>query len=282
MTFKLKNLLLVFFLLALCRPAFAEQRESVYDRVMRTGVIHCGYWNWDPVYMVDVNTGKTTGIFKDVMDELARISSLKVEWTKEIHYDDIITDLNTGKVDAICAGTWPSATRAKYIRFSVPVLYIAINAYKRAGDKRFDLSPADMNKPGVTIVDMDGEMSSEIRSSDFPLSKHLAIPQVAGGGTEVLLNVADGKADATFTDAVNGSRYMKANPGKIQPVKLDTPLRLMPNTIALAGDEDRLRDFFDQGLQQLQNSGVIEKILRRYDALYPGVLVRVAKPYAVK
>ena len=276
----LQRVFLLLFLALFVMPAYAAGKDSVFDRVMKTGVLHCGYWNWEPLYIIDANTKETSGIFKDVMTEFARVSGLKVEWIAEVHFENLVTDLNSGKLDAVCAGAWSSALRAKFIRFSRPVFYIAMNAYKRAGDARFDGRPQDINKPGVTAVVMDGEMSSEIRNSDFPDSKILSIPQMAGSGTELLMNVATGKADVTFTDAVNGAQFMKANPGKIQPVKMDMPLRLMPNTIAVAGDEERLQDFINTGLLELQNSGVFEKILKKYDAAYPGVLVRVAQPYA--
>ena len=128
------------------------------------------------------------------------------------------------------------------------------------------------------MVVMDGEMSSEVQRADFAKAKVLSIPQIAGG-TDLLLNVTTGKGDLTFTDAVNGSQFIKANPGKVQAVKFDTPLRLMPNTIAVAGGEERLQNFLNTGIEELENSGVVDRILKRYDASYPGALIRVAKPY---
>jgi ABC-type amino acid transport substrate-binding protein len=279
----MKTLLSVLLLVLLIPSAGAANaaRETAYDRVMRTGTIRCGYWDWEPVFHVDTKTGQMTGIFKQVTDEIARVSGLKVEWSSEVQFADLVTDLNSGKIDAVCAGVWPSATRAKYIRFSDPVFFVTINAYKRANDPRFDHKPQDINQPAVTTVGIDGEMSAEIHNSDFPRAKLMSMPQLAGSAAEMLMNVATAKGDIAFTDAVQGGEFMAANPGKVREVLFDPPLRIMPNAIAVAGGEEHLQYFFNESLRELQHSGVIEKILRSYDTQYPGILLRTAKPYEV-
>jgi polar amino acid transport system substrate-binding protein len=274
-------LALIFLLSLIAVPAFAVDapKESAYDRVMRTGTIRCGYWDWEPVFHIDATTHQMSGIFRQVTDEIARISGLKVEWNSEVQFAQLVTDLNSGKIDAVCAGVWPSAARAKYIRFSDAVFFIPMNAYKRANDPRFDGKPDDINQPSVTTVAIDGEMSANIHDSDFPRARLLSMPQLAGSGAELLMNVATGKGDVTFTDAVQGGQFMAANPDKVKAVNFDTPLRMMPNAIAVGGGEEHLQYFFNESLRELQHSGVIEKILASYDKQYPGVLIRVARPY---
>ncbi|MBE2191192.1 MAG: transporter substrate-binding domain-containing protein [Alphaproteobacteria bacterium] len=260
--------------------AFAdEEQDAVFKRVIETKTLRCGYWNWPPLYMVDPNTKETTGIFKDLMAEFTRVTDIQVEWTQEIHFDNLISDLNNKKIDAVCAGAWLSGARAKFIRFSNPVFYTTMNAYKRADDPRFDGNRDSMNQPDITIIGMDGEMSSEIAKADFPKAKLMSLPQIAGSATELLLNVDTGKGDITFADAVGAGGFIKNNPGKIASVKMETPIRLMSNTIAVAGDEERFQDFVNSVLQELHNSGVVEHILEKYDSAYPNVLVRVSKPY---
>ena len=280
----MKNILLVLLVLFTALPAFAADnvKESAYDRVMRTGTIRCGYWDWEPLFHVDVATHEMTGIFRQVTDEIARVSGLKVEWSSEVQFAQLVTDLNSGKIDAVCAGVWPSATRAKYIRFSDAVFFIPMNAYKRANDTRFDRRPDDINQPSVSTVAIDGEMSVEIHNSDFPRAKLLSMPQLAGTAAEMLMNVATGKGDVAFTDAIQGAQFMESNPGKVKPVKFDIPLRMMPNTIAVGGNEERLQYFFNESLRELQDSGVIEKLLAAHDKQYPGVLIRIAKSYEEK
>jgi hypothetical protein len=39
-------------------PAFAVEKESAFDRVMKSGVIRCGYWVRSPMITKDLNTGE--------------------------------------------------------------------------------------------------------------------------------------------------------------------------------------------------------------------------------
>jgi ABC-type amino acid transport substrate-binding protein len=277
----MKHLILSFFLILISFPAMAQEKakESAYERVMRTGIIRCGYFDWMPLFHTDTATGKRSGIFKDVAEEIARVSGLKIEWTAEIPFAQIVTDLNSGKIDALCGGVWPSAARARHIRFTGPVFFLPMHIYKKAGDGRFDGKPGDINQPDVTIVTIDGEMSAEIRNSDFPRSGLVSLPQLSGSASDLLMTVASGKGDITFTDAVQGQEFMNANPGKVEAVTFDAPLRVMSNAIAVGGNEERLQYFLDESLRELHNSGIIDKILAGYDGRYPGILMRVRPSY---
>ena len=48
-----------------------KEKESVYERVIRTGKIRCGYAVWQPVLMKDPNTGAFSGVYYDYMNLLA-------------------------------------------------------------------------------------------------------------------------------------------------------------------------------------------------------------------
>ena len=45
-------------------------KESTYERVIRTGEIRCAYAVYEPPLIKDPNTGKLSGIFYDVMEEV--------------------------------------------------------------------------------------------------------------------------------------------------------------------------------------------------------------------
>lgn len=252
--------------------------ESVFERVIRTNTLRCGWWNWPPLYTIADDGVTRGGIFFDLMQSFEQITGVKVEWTREIAYTDLVTDLQTNKVDAICAGVWTSALRGKFLLFSDPVFYIPINAYVRADDARFDHDPAAASQATVKAAVMDGEMSSEIQTTDFPGATPFSVPQTAGNNSILLMNVATRKADITFTDAVSANAFMLGNPGQLK-LAGTSPLRTMANTIAVNGSEVRLKLFIDTALQQLQTSGVVERILRKYDPHYQGVLYRVSSAY---
>ena len=77
--------LFTIFVLLLTTPAFAE-KESVYDRVMRTGVIECGYFVEPPFTIRNEATGEFSGIAVDLIELIARDLNLKVEWKEQISF----------------------------------------------------------------------------------------------------------------------------------------------------------------------------------------------------
>lgn len=136
----------------------------------------------------------------------------------------------------MCFGAWPKATTAKEVLFTEPTYFLPINAYVRAGDTRFDSALEKANSPDIKISTMDSELSSQLASSRFPKAQTVSMPQLSDAST-LLLNVASGKADLTFTDGWTAAQFMAQNPGKIQAVQLQTPLRLFGHTIPIARGE---------------------------------------------
>lgn len=60
----MKKIILVFLLVIISLPAWAGDDGSVYDRIMRTGTIRCGYGLWSVYLNKDPNTGKMGEIYK--------------------------------------------------------------------------------------------------------------------------------------------------------------------------------------------------------------------------
>ena len=76
-----------------------DQPQTVYDRVMRTKTLRCGYHTWAPYLVKDANSGAMSGIYFDYVEKLAASLNLKVEWAEEVGYGDLITALNGGRID---------------------------------------------------------------------------------------------------------------------------------------------------------------------------------------
>ncbi len=252
-------------------------KESVYDRVERTGTIRCGYISWPPFLIKDANTGKVSGIFVDYLEALAKNLHLKIDWAMENGWGDFVEALNTDKIDAFCAGAWPNSERAVHADFIRPISYQAFSAFVRAGDARFDNNIARANSADVTAAEVDGSTNALVSNTDFPLSKKDQMPQT----TEVantFMEVETGKADITFMAIYPGAEFMANNPGKIQQVKLVHPLRAFGNVILIKPDQYRFKAMLDSATEELINSGQIESFIAKGEK-YPGSIYRVADPY---
>jgi ABC-type amino acid transport substrate-binding protein len=253
------------------RPAVAV--EPIYERIMKTGVIRCGYINWWPAEQRDPLTGEMKGYVVDYFNALAQALDLKIEWTEEINLGTYLADLNNYRYDLECAGGWPSATRGKLIYYTDPFAYSPLVPFVRADDARFDKNFDSLHQPGLKAAVVDGDTSQIIRRTKFPEMQEISIPQVSAI-TEYFVMVASGKADMTFSDYIGGLQYMEKNPGKIKP--LPYRLRLVPQCIGVPQGENKLLNMLNTANRQLELDGTVDSILDKYEAT-PGMFVRVAK-----
>lgn len=277
------HFLTAFFALTIPFSAYAEeasQKNSVYERIIKTQTLRCGYNTYEPVIMRDPNTGEMSGIFPEYMAAISRATGLKIEWTAEIGWGEVPIALQTGKIDAMCAGKWADAKDGLQIAFTVPAFYNAIEVFARADDTRFDSDLSLINKPEISIAAMDGSITMDIAKDDFPNAKIFGLP-ILDSESDLLLNVTSGKADITFSTNGPAIGFMKNNPKKIKRVAPEKPLRVFGVTIAVNIHEQELLTLLNTATNQLLNSGSIDKILDKYESKYPGSFSRVAKPYAI-
>ena len=271
---------LIFILaLAFALPAFAaEQGKSTYDRVMNTKTIRCAYAVYPPTLMKDPNTGKITGIFHDLLEEVARLHNLKIDWAEEVDYGSIIQGFEAGRYDMFCAALWPGPERAQKALFTVPAYYSGVGIYVKADDKRFDGHPEKLNATAFRISVQDGDINDSIAKADFPLAQRVSIPQMAQSSLQ-FQNVMDGKADAIFAEASFAKGFMKEHPGALQNIVPDNPVRVFPNVYMLPKNEFQFKSMLDTVLQELLYRGYVDKLIDQYAGAQSG-FYKVAKPYA--
>lgn len=252
--------------------------EPAFERIVRTNTLRCGYGIWEPGLSKDMATGKLKGIFYEYLELIGQHTGLNIVWTEEVPWGDYPAALNSGRIDAMCFGAWPKANLAREVLFTEPTYYLPIKAFVRAGDTRFDQALDKINDSSVTISTMDSELSSELARTRFAKAKTFSVPQLSDAST-LLLNVATGKADVTFTDSWTGAAYMAKNLGKIREVPAAKPLRLFGHTIPVAKGEHSLVSLLNTATDEVMSSGEFEEIVRRYETM-PGVLLMQKEDYA--
>ena len=267
----MRYFLLAFLLLTV--PAYAAERESAYERVMRTQTLRCGYGAWEPGVTRDPNSGQMKGLFVDMIEEMARMAKIKVEWAAEVDWGQISQALQSGKVDAFCSGMADDAARAKYLAYSTPMSYWAFEVITRADDKRFSIrgsaSLSDLNKPEYSTAYTEGDVLETIKQTELPDVKGVPLPPLATPADN-LLNVVTGKTDFVVMPRVIMQGYEKANgTGKLAVLPLSTPLRVYGNVIAVDIHERELIGFINAGLNELINSSSYHRILGKYATDYP-------------
>jgi len=254
-----------------------SQRETLYDRVMRTGKIRCGYVVYFPDCIKDPNSGKLSGIGIDTLEMVANKLGLKVEWTEEVGWGSMLEGLQTGRYDLVPSLVWTNSNRAKLMDFSQALFYSPIYVYIRPGEKRFSTSLENINSPDVKIVVMDGETAQVIANNDFPKAKQVSLPQLSDY-SQVLLTLATKKADLALVEPSVTIQFLKSNPGAVTVLDPAHPIRVFPNCWMFNRGEMEFKNMIDTVLAEVQNSGALEKILKKYEPA-PNTLFRVALPY---
>lgn len=269
---------LLFWLLIASFPAFAAQ-ESVYDRVMKSGTLRCGYYVSAPYVIKDAATGKMSGIWYDYVEELGRWLGLKIDWAEETGYGDMVAAFDAHKIDAFCTGVWVNPSRSTVMDFVSPISYQLLYAYVRDGDTRFDKNIALINDPKIQVSCVDGEMSSIIPREDFPKSTQSCLPQLSAL-SDVYMNVTSGKADIVFTSPVAIAQFNKTNANKLRKVPTAYPIRIFPESLAVQRDQYEFRRMLDLATEFMVNTGKIDVILRKYQTS-PDDFRHPIKPYEV-
>ncbi len=253
------------------------KQESLYDRVIRTGKIRCSYFPYNPICIKDPATGKLSGIGIEALELVAKKLGLTVEYVEEVGLGTLIEGLKTRRYDLCATPICANASRAKVSNFSKPLFYQPYFAYARRGDKRFKGHFERINAKDVTIACIDGGTAQIIAENDFPQAQLFSVPEMTEF-SQILLNVSSSKADVTFSEPSLVERYLRTNPGTVVNVDASKPLRMFPTCWAIDRGEFEFKAMLDAVLDEVINSGALEKILAKYK-IEPNVYYRVAPPY---
>lgn len=252
-------------------------KESAYERVMRTGILRCGYYVFPPVTYRDQDNN-LSGFSFDMIEEIVRRAGLKVEWAEEITFGNWVPAIQAKRFDAVCTPMWPEIASSRVAAFTEPFFYAGLSPLVRADDARFkDGDLERFNAPDVTFVTLEGDAIDELTRRNFPKAKLLAMPATTDGPT-VVQEVVTGKADAILLDKNAEYMYNKNNTVKLKLVAQDKPLKVQPFTLVVGRDEVQLQDFFNNATHALLNDGTIDYLLDKWEP-YPDTFMRVNAPY---
>lgn len=253
------------------------KKHSAYDRVIKSNTLRCGYGLWPTYVDKDANTGKLSGIFYDYMNEVGKMTGVKIEWTMEVGYGDFIEALHSGKIDAFCSGAWTNTIRAKVVTMIQPIFYVPLLTYTRKDDTRFDNNLQKLNDPQYKFAVIDGEGGELAARQYFSKSSFIQLPQLTDP-SQLLINVASGKADATLTDSVTANQYLKSNPNALHEVPSQYPVTIYGATVWIDQDEPELKLWMDAATKQLIGGGTIEQLLQKYEP-FPNAYYRSRLDY---
>lgn len=251
--------------------------ESTYDRVMRTGVLRCGYYMFKPMSWRDPQTNELRGMVVDVAEAIEKRSGIKLEWTEEVTFGSMYEGLKTQRYDAICTPSWPDGSAARVADFGRTWFFSAIIPVVKS-DENHLTSVAQLDSPNVTITTHDGDADDELARVRFPQAKILALPQ--GTDTSAMeANLFSGKADVILSDVNRIYQFNATNTKKLKALSME-PLQLFPMQMVVNRGDEQLNRFLDTNIESLLNDGTMTQIVLKYQPA-PNAYLLLAKPYEV-
>ena len=133
-----------------------------------------------------------------------------------------------------------------------------------------------MNSPNVKIGVKSGHVFEYIAKEKFPKAQ-LVYANDISDDTEFLLMVQAGKADVSFTGQITADLYEKSNPAKIRT--LDEPARYCNGAFMMPLGEFNMKQMMDNALLELNISGKLEAIAKKYVPFTKKYLSLPRKPF---
>ncbi len=240
----------------------AVKAETVFDRVQRTGTLRCGFLAWPMYFDIDPNTKQVSGISKELTEAALHTLGLKVYYI-EVTSASKVTDLQSGKVDAICGDGPYVLTSLMQVNYTRPFFYAPVYLYDREDEKRFQ-KLLDINAKQVIFVGMDGDLSVELVQKNFPMAKLNTVASTVDVSL-MLMDVATKKADLTIMDPGGADNFIKHNSGKVKKIFGDKPFAVYGVGFSVKKGETELFNTLNGAVEALQNTSSIDPILDRYD-----------------
>ena len=253
----------------------AQAKQTVYERVTTSGIMKCGYFEEAPYVIVDPNTGKRTGIAVELAEKIASELELKVEWVST-NFTTLTADLENGRIDAVCASIF-SLPRAGRLDYTVPYSYVPFYAFTQSGRMEFDGKLGSLDWSKLNVAGLDGEGATTVARKNLPNANFIILPansQIA----ELLVNVADKKADIAFVMPSVYKNFEAQNPGRIQMVASDKPFHVFNVVFGVKANEPAFKNMLDFMMRNLASSGYLQDLYNKYDP--SGLLFRPAASYS--
>ena len=233
--------------------------DSILAKCRKEGVLRVGYAQTGPWFYKDAKTGELNGIYKDVVEQLAKELQVKVDW-KEVTFANSTIALRRGDYRPVRLVADLSGSARARGRFRRPLLLEGLAAAVPQGQCRRFKTAADANKPDVTFSVTSGASEEPRIPLLFPAKPKVITTtgQVSLGAEPVRAKRADvwisGDSDVILLAKRNESWAHVIDPGN--------PLDRRPNTLAIRYGDPEWKSFLDFYGRFLTINGEVERLFK--------------------
>ena len=237
------------------------REDSVLAKVRREGVINVGYAQTGPWFYKDAKSGELGGIYKDVVDMLAKELQIKVEW-KEVTFANSTVGLRRGDYDLFGSSLVYLVQRALVVSYVGPLYSKGVLFLIHKDNAGRFKTAADLNDPNVTISVTTG--ASEEPRIPLLLPKGPKVITTSGQITLGAEPVRAKRADAWISGDSDVILFAKRNESWAVALDPTHPLDRRPNTWVIRYGDAEWKQFLDFWCTYLVVNGEIERLFKHH------------------
>ncbi|MCC6471705.1 MAG: transporter substrate-binding domain-containing protein [Alphaproteobacteria bacterium] len=215
--------------------------DSTLAKIRKEGVIRVGYSQTGPWFYKDAKTGELGGIYKDVVDRLAKELEIKVEY-KEVTFANATVGLRKGDYDLYGSSLTYTIPRALTVNYVGPLYSKGSLLMIHKDNVGKYKTSEDFNNPDVTFSVVAGGSEEPRIPIIWPKAKLITTAgQVALGAEPVRAK----KADVWMSGDSDVLLFAKRNAAWAVVIEPDKPIDKRPNTWAVRYGDAEWKAFLD-------------------------------------
>ena len=235
----------------------ASAQDSRLDAVQKTGVLRvCTPGDYKP-FSVAKPDATYEGLDVDLANGMAKslgvqATFVKTSWPKLM--DDFID-----KCDLAVGGISVTLDRQKRSFFSEPYMVNGKAPIAKCADAQKYLTVADIDKPGVTVIENPGGSNERYARANFKQAKIV----IFNDNTTIFDEILKGNADVMISESAEVIVQQKARPG-LCAVNPDKPLQYGEMAWLLPRGDTAFKAWVDQWFHLAKATGDYDRIAGRW------------------
>jgi ABC-type amino acid transport substrate-binding protein len=236
--------------------------KSVLSKVKKGGALEVGYAQLPLWFFKDAKSGELRGIYKELVDSLAKDLEMTVNW-HEVTFANATISLRSGEYDLFGSSASYTVPRATVCNYVGPLWSKGSLAVIRKADAGKFQTMSDLNNPDVTIAVNGGSSDEQRMPLLFPKAKFMA---VAGQYSMAAEPVRGSRATACIVGDTEANALAKRNPDWAVVLDPSNPFDKRPNTWMIRYGDVAWKNFLDTWCAYVAANGQVQRLYDKYAA----------------
>lgn len=173
---------------------------------------------------------------------------------KDMDFNNLLTELNSGKIDFVVAGMSPSADRAKEVDFSDSYYTGSQSCVIRKEDA--DKYKALTDFDGKSVAAQTGSIQEGIVKAEMPGANIVLLAKV----TDEIMQVSGKKVEATVVETAVAEGYVKQNPD-LMIADFEVPYEAKGSCVAVAKGNTEMLDAINKTIKTVTENGKMDEFV---------------------